>query len=96
MFLGSAYTKRWNQTQLCLKNKKFMLLWEQEKYDRKSIESRNSMRKIILDVAVSLDNYIEGPHGEIDWCMIDDDMQFDTFLASVDSILWISRHMLIW
>lgn len=45
------------------------------------------MRKIILDVAVSLDNYIEGPHGEIDWCMIDDDMQFDTFLASVDSIL---------
>lgn len=54
------------------------------------------MRKIILDVAVSLDNYIEGPHGEIDWCMIDDDMQFDTFLASVDSILYGRKSYELW
>ena len=30
------------------------------------------MRKIILDLAVSLDGYIEGPNGEIDWITISD------------------------
>ena len=27
------------------------------------------MRKIILSVAVSLDGFIEGPYGEYDWCL---------------------------
>jgi dihydrofolate reductase len=46
------------------------------------------MRKVILDLAVTLDGYIEGPKGEIDWCILDDDMQFDKFIESVDTIFY--------
>lgn len=46
------------------------------------------MRKIILDLAVTLDGYIEGPSGEIDWCILDDDMEFEKFIESVDTILY--------
>lgn len=45
------------------------------------------MRKIILDLAVSLDGFIEGPNGETDWCIMDDDMDFGGFLKSVDTII---------
>lgn len=37
------------------------------------------MRKVILDLAVSLDGFIEGSNGETDWCIMDDDMNFDGF-----------------
>lgn len=46
------------------------------------------MRKIILDLAVSLDGFIEGPNGETDWCIMDDDMGFDAFLSSIDTIFY--------
>lgn len=46
------------------------------------------MRKVILDLATSLDGFIEGPNGEIDWCIMDDDMNFDSFLASIDTIFY--------
>ena len=46
------------------------------------------MRKIILDLAITLDGFIEGPNGEIDWCIMDDDMGFDDFLASIDTIFY--------
>jgi dihydrofolate reductase len=46
------------------------------------------MRKIVLDLAVTLDGFIEGPNGEIDWCIMDDDMGFDTFLAGIDTIFY--------
>lgn len=46
------------------------------------------MKKIVLDLAVSLDGFIEGPNGEIDWCMMDDDMDFEGFLDSVDTIFY--------
>lgn len=46
------------------------------------------MRKIILDLAVTLDGFIEGPNGEIDWCIMDDDMDFNGFLSSIDSIFY--------
>lgn len=46
------------------------------------------MRKVILDLAVTLDGFIEGPNGEIDWCIMDDDMDFDGFLASIDTIFY--------
>ena len=46
------------------------------------------MRKIILDLAVSLDGFIEGPDGEIDWCVMDDDMNFDRFLSDIDTIFY--------
>ena len=38
---------------------------------RLTIEFKKIMRKIILSVAVSLDDYIEGPNGEYDWCFMD-------------------------
>ena len=42
------------------------------------------MRKIVLNLAISLDGYIEGPNGEYDWCIMDDDMGFDSFFSSYD------------
>ncbi|MEE1944192.1 dihydrofolate reductase family protein [Pedobacter sp. KR3-3] len=46
------------------------------------------MKKVILDLAVTLDGFIEGPNGEIDWCIMDDDMDFDSFLSSIDTIFY--------
>lgn len=46
------------------------------------------MRKIILDLAVTLDGFIEGPNGEIDWCIMDDDINFDEFLDGIDAIFY--------
>lgn len=46
------------------------------------------MRKVVLDLAVSLDGFIEGPNGEIDWCIMDDDMDFKGFLLSIDTIFY--------
>ncbi|GAB3313348.1 dihydrofolate reductase family protein [Larkinella ripae] len=46
------------------------------------------MRKIILDLAVTLDGFIEGPNGETDWCIVDEDMAFDDFLADIDAIFY--------
>lgn len=44
------------------------------------------MRKIILQVAISLDGYIEGPDGEFDWCFTDQDYGMVDFLKRVDAI----------
>lgn len=46
------------------------------------------MRNIILDLAVTLDGFIEGPDGEIDWCIMDDDMDFEGFLSGIDTIFY--------
>lgn len=46
------------------------------------------MKKIILNLAVTLDGFIEGPNGEVDWCIMDDDMDFGGFIASVDTIFY--------
>jgi dihydrofolate reductase len=46
------------------------------------------MRKIILQVAVSLDNYIEGAHGEYDWCFTDQDYGMTDFIKRVDAIFY--------
>ena len=46
------------------------------------------MKKVILDLAVTLDGFIEGPNGETDWCIMDDDMDFDGFLSSIDTIFY--------
>lgn len=47
-----------------------------------------NMKKVILNLAATLDGFIEGPNGEIDWCIMDDDMNFDTFLDSIDTIFY--------
>ena len=41
------------------------------------------MRKIILDVAVTLDGYIEGPNGEIDWLASDEATDFGDILFGI-------------
>lgn len=46
------------------------------------------MKKLILDLATTLDGFIEGPNGEIDWCIMDDDMNFDGFLSGIDTIFY--------
>lgn len=46
------------------------------------------MRKVILNLAVSLDGFIEGPGGEVDWCIMEDDMDFGAFLDCVDTVLY--------
>jgi len=46
------------------------------------------MKKVILDLATTLDGFIEGPNGEIDWCIMDDDMDFDGFLSGIDTIFY--------
>ena len=46
------------------------------------------MRKVVLDLAVTLDGFIEGSNGEIDWCIMDDDMDFDGFLSTIDTIFY--------
>jgi dihydrofolate reductase len=48
------------------------------------------MKKIILDLAVTLDGFIEGPNGEIDWCIMDegDGSDFIDFVAGIDTIFY--------
>src|SRR5436190_23942585 len=41
------------------------------------------MRKIILDLAVTLDGFIEGPNGEIDWLLEDDQTDFGDILFDI-------------
>ncbi len=44
------------------------------------------MRKVILSLAVSLDNFIEGPNGEYDWCFTDQDYGINDFMNRVDTV----------
>lgn len=45
------------------------------------------MRKVILNLAVTLDGYIEGPNGEYDWCLTDHDYGMSAFHERIDTIL---------
>ena len=44
------------------------------------------MGKIILNLAVSLDGFIEGPNGEFDWCFDDQDYGLKEFFNRIDAI----------
>lgn len=48
------------------------------------------MRKIILNLAVSLDNYIEGPNGETDWLTFSEETGkvLHNYLKEIDTILY--------
>lgn len=50
------------------------------------------MSKIILDLAVTLDGFIEGPNGEIDWLMGDSNTDFaeilNDILEGIDAIFY--------
>jgi dihydrofolate reductase len=45
------------------------------------------MRKLILFIGTSLDGYIAGPNGEIDWLFADQDYGYTDFYAGVDTVL---------
>jgi len=46
------------------------------------------MRKIILNLCTSLDAFIEGANGEIDWCFTDQDYSMTPFLERIDTIFF--------
>ena len=47
-----------------------------------------SKRKIILSLCTSLDSFIEGANGEIDWCFTDQDYCMTDFLDRIDTIFF--------
>jgi dihydrofolate reductase len=53
-------------------------------------------KKIILDLAVSLDGFIEGKNGETDWCIMDPEMGFTNFLEQIDTILYGRKSYDLW
>jgi len=46
------------------------------------------MRKLILQLAVSLDGFIEGPNGEYDWCFTDQDYGMNDFFKRIDCVFY--------
>jgi dihydrofolate reductase len=46
------------------------------------------MRKVVLQLAISLDGYIEGPDGEYDWCFTDQDYGMTLFYQRIDSVFY--------
>lgn len=46
------------------------------------------MRKVILNVAMSLDGLIEGPNGEFDWCFTDNDYGMTDFMNRIDAVFY--------
>ncbi|MCQ6282321.1 dihydrofolate reductase family protein [Bacillus sp. EB600] len=53
-------------------------------------------RRIILDLAITLDGFIEGEHGEVDWCIMDSEMGFINFLNQIDTILYGRKSYDLW
>lgn len=53
-------------------------------------------RNVILDLAVTLDGFIEGKNGEIDWCIMDPEMDFTHFLNQIDTILYGRKSYDLW
>ena len=45
------------------------------------------MRKICYGVAMSLDGYIAGPHGEDDWIVMDPEIDFGAMFAKYDTLV---------
>jgi dihydrofolate reductase len=53
-------------------------------------------RRVILDLAVTLDGFIEGKNGEVDWCIMDPDMKLTDFLNQIDTILYGRKSYDLW
>src|SRR5690606_24291180 len=54
------------------------------------MEKRQNNRNVILNLAVSLDGYIEGPNGEIDWLSFSEEVGdvLHRFLGEIDTMLY--------
>lgn len=56
------------------------------------------MRRVRLSVAMSLDGYIAGANGEIDWIVMDPDIDFSALMGAFDTMLMgrktyeVTRH----
>lgn len=46
------------------------------------------MRKIVAGFAASIDGYIEGPNGEIDWIIVDEKMDFTDYFRRFDAFFF--------
>ena len=53
-------------------------------------------KRIILDLAVTLDGFIEGKNGEVDWCIMDPEMEFTSFLNQIDTIFYGRKSYDLW
>lgn len=53
-------------------------------------------RRIILDLAVTLDGFIEGKNGEVDWCIMDAELGFTQFLDQIDTIFYGRKSYDMW
>jgi dihydrofolate reductase len=62
----------------------------------KKVDEFMSKRRIILDLAVTLDGFIEGKNGEVDWCIMDAEMNFTAFLNQIDTILYGRKSYDLW
>lgn len=60
------------------------------------MSSTTSQRRIILDLAVTLDGFIEGKNGEVDWCIMDPEMEFTHFLDQIDTIFYGRKSYELW
>lgn len=52
------------------------------------------MRRLRYQVAISLDGYIAGPHGEFDWIAMDPDIDFASVFAQFDTAVMGRRTFL--
>lgn len=60
------------------------------------MSNKAGTRKVILDLAITLDGFIEGKNGEIDWCIMDPEMDFTNFLTQIDTILYGRKSYDLW
>ena len=60
------------------------------------MSNRTGKRRILLDLAVTLDGFIEGKNGETDWCIMDAEMSFKDFLDSIDTIFYGRKSYELW
>jgi dihydrofolate reductase len=60
------------------------------------MEMSERPRRVLLDLAVTLDGFIEGPKGEVDWCIMDPDMDFKKFLYQIDTIIYGRKSFDLW
>lgn len=56
---------------------------------RRMLRLAYKMRKVIFESSVSLDGFIEGPNGELDWLLgADEPADINSFLSSFDTIFY--------
>lgn len=60
------------------------------------MSDNGNQRRVILDLAITLDGFIEGENGEVDWCIMDDEMGFIHFLNQIDTILYGRKSYDLW